>query len=139
MILRFAVFGTPRGKGRPRITTVGGFPRAYTDEKTREYELQIAEAALKAGAVPSTSPCKVSLTAVFPIPLSWTKKKKQNALNGLERHTTKPDADNLLKSLDGLNGIAWDDDSQVYEATVRKLYGLNPHIWVTVDYDSDFA
>jgi Holliday junction resolvase RusA-like endonuclease len=129
------VHGLPRGKGRARITTRGGFPRAYTDEKTREYEHRIAEAAAKAGAVPSTCPCTVSLIAVFPIPASWPKKRKTNAVEGNERHTTKPDADNLLKSLDGLNGIAWKDDSQVYEATVKKVYGLNPHIWVCVQYD----
>jgi Holliday junction resolvase RusA-like endonuclease len=77
----------------------------------------------------------VSLIAVFPIPVSWPKRRKMNALEGNERHTSKPVADNLLKSLDGLIGIVWKDDSQVYEATVKKVYGLNPHIRVCVQYD----
>jgi len=38
------------------------------------------------------------------------------------RHTTKPDADNVLKAvLDALNGLAWVDDAQVFSATVRKF------------------
>ena len=34
--------------------------------------------------------------------------------------TVKPDADNILKLIDGLNGIAWHDDAQVTEAIVHK-------------------
>ena len=37
--------------------------------------------------------------------------------------TTKPDVDNLLKTvLDGLNGVAWEDDSQVTELHGYKLH-----------------
>lgn len=38
------------------------------------------------------------------------------------------DADNLLMCLDGLNGIAWKEDSQIYETTVKRVYGENPHL-----------
>ena len=34
--------------------------------------------------------------------------------------TTKPDADNVSKLIDGLNGIAWHDDAQVVNLTVHK-------------------
>ena len=34
--------------------------------------------------------------------------------------TVKPDADNIAKLMDGLNGIAWADDAQVTNLIVRK-------------------
>lgn len=135
MILHFSVDGTPRGKGRPRLTTRGGFPRAYTDEKTRAYEQEIALAAKQAGAKPLECPCSVAVTAVLPIPQSWSKKRREEALRGLLVPTVKPDADNILKSLlDGGNGIAWKDDAQVYWASVKKIYGSHPRLDVTVCY-----
>ena len=39
----------------------------------------------------------------------------------LEPDTYKPDVDNISKNvLDALNGLAWKDDSQVVELTVKK-------------------
>jgi len=39
-------------------------------------------------------------------------------------HTKKPDIDNLAKAvLDALNGVAWHDDSQIYQLHIIKYYG----------------
>lgn len=132
MTLHFSVDGPPRGKGRPRITTRGGFPRAYMDEKTRAYEEQIAWAAKAAGAQPLELPCTVVVTAVMPIPPSWSAKRKQAALAG--HHVAKPDCDNILKCLDALNGVAWKDDAQIFWANVKKVYGERPRLDVTITY-----
>ncbi len=37
--------------------------------------------------------------------------------------TTKPDLDNVIKLLDALNGIAFDDDNQIVEIMARKIQG----------------
>ena len=37
--------------------------------------------------------------------------------------TTKPDLDNIIKLLDALNGIAYDDDKQIVEIIARKEKG----------------
>ena len=38
----------------------------------------------------------------------------------------KPDIDNIAKSvLDGLNGTAWGDDTQVVEMSIKKYYALD--------------
>ena len=52
-------------------------------------------------------------------------------MDGLVPHTKKCDCDNLAKSiLDSLNGIAYDDDSQVCRLIVEKIYGENPRVEV---------
>jgi Holliday junction resolvase RusA-like endonuclease len=52
-------------------------------------------------------------------------------MEGDVMHTKKPDCDNLAKSiLDALNGIAYDDDSQICSLTVHKFYGDTPRVEV---------
>lgn len=52
-------------------------------------------------------------------------------LEGKIRYTKKIDCDNLAKAiLDSLNGIAYKDDSQVCELSVRKMYGEVPKVIV---------
>jgi Holliday junction resolvase RusA-like endonuclease len=130
-MIRFTVPGKPVAKGRPRLSTRGGFARAYTPAKTVAYEGLVAMAGQEAmaGAAPYTGPVAVSLTAVFPIPSSWPKKRRAEA----HWHTGKPDGDNLAKSVgDGLNGVCWRDDSQVASWRVLKTYGETPGLHVEV-------
>ena len=45
----------------------------------------------------------------------------------------KPDCDNIAKAvLDALNGLAYKDDSQVTELTVRKLYAEEGSVGVRI-------
>ncbi len=105
-----------RGKGRPRFAR----GRTYTPKETHDYEKLVAEnyKGLKyEGAV------SVDIKAVYPIPKSYTKKRAQSILEGNEEPVKKPDIDNIAKIiLDGLNGVAYDDDTQVVDLKVRKLY-----------------
>jgi Holliday junction resolvase RusA-like endonuclease len=54
----------------------------------------------------------------------------------LEQKITKPDVDNLAKAiLDALNGVAYEDDSQVYSLEVQKWYvgvGGTVGTWIKV-------
>ena len=113
--------GIPVGKGRPRMTVRGGHPRAYTPEKTARYENLIRTAFVDEypDAVPLDVPVKVFIGAEFPIPKSWSKKKKASATYV----TKKPDIDNIIKSVfDGLNGVAWTDDALVTDIEAGKRY-----------------
>lgn len=130
-MIRFIVPGTPVAKGRPRLSTRGGFARAYTPAKTVAYEGLIALAAqdVMAGQLPLAGPVRVVVTAVFPIPASWSRRKREAA----NWHTGKPDGDNILKAVgDGLNGVCWNDDSQVASASIVKSYGSHPGLRVEV-------
>lgn len=118
----------PRGKGRPRF----GNGRTFTDSKTRAYENRLqSEARLAMAGKPKLEgPLHVHVTAFMPIPKSWSVGKQMTAIQGAIRPTTKPDADNLLKTLDAFNGVLWDDDAQIVEATVVKRYSSSPALVV---------
>ncbi|MGF6148980.1 Holliday junction resolvase [Kingella potus] len=124
--LLIRINGIPQGKGRPRFTKSG---RAYTPAKTRRYEAAVQEAALAAAAIQGfvkhdgDTPLEACITAWFPIPASWPKKKREAAAAGGIYPTAKPDADNLCKAiLDALNGIAYRDDKQIVSCHVCKRY-----------------
>ena len=130
----FRVDGQPHAKGRPRFTRKGGFVRAYTDEKTLAYENIIRLAAQK--SMGGSEPLKTALDAFiyisFAVPLSYSKKRKEACLNGLERHTKKPDIDNVVKAvLDGCDKVIFENDSQIINLYVTKKYG-EPHVEVLI-------
>jgi hypothetical protein len=74
--------GVPRGKGRPRFVKASG--RTYTPEQTASYEAVIRhEAALEMrGAEPVEGPLAIAVTAVLPIPASWSRKRREAAIGG---------------------------------------------------------
>jgi len=135
-LIRISVPGVPQGKGRARISTRGGFARAYTPEKTVAYEGLIALAGqdAMAGRALVEGPVYLIVTAFFPIPKSWSKKRANEAGSGLVWHTSKPDGDNVLKAVgDGLNGIVWKDDSQIAFSKMVKQYGPHPGLDIMVE------
>jgi len=126
MSLGFELPGEPRGKGRPRFSSKGGFVKTYTDAKTRDYESRIREAARKAMYAaelePTSHPVSVRIVVSSCPPVSWTKKRRLAALLGKEL-PKKPDLDNVAKAvLDALNGVVYQDDVQVWRLVVNKLY-----------------
>ena len=77
---------------------------------------------------------RVDILAVFPVPASWSKKRRLAALQGVDHHVSKPDLDNVQKAiLDGMNGIVFEDDSQVIDSRARKAYGPEPGVKVFID------
>jgi len=122
--LQFVIPGPPVGKGRPRFSTAGGKPRSYTPAVTRDYESLIAARAAEAmaGREPLRTPLRVMIEATMSIPLSWSKAKRQAALDG-DVYPSRPDVDNIAKTvLDGMNGVVYEDDAQVMYLKVSKKY-----------------
>lgn len=130
--VHFSVAGTPVPWARARRNG----NRYFTEARVAAYMQKIRTAAEIAGARPLQCPCTLVVTAFLPIPRSWSRKKREGALEGLVTHTVKPDWDNLGKIVsDALNGIAWNDDAQVFWANVKKVYSENPSLEVTVCYE----
>ena len=71
-------------------------------------------------------------------PKSFSKKKTARALDGLIQPTTKPDLDNVAKTvLDALNGVAWRDDSEITSLTVMKTYGERNCAKVSIEWEEE--
>lgn len=131
----FTVPGALKGKGRPRFARSGNRIITYTPPDTVAYENLIAAKAKEAmrGQRPMEGGVYLTVAVDYPVPKSWSEKKKIQALIGGIVPTVKPDVDNILKVVsDALNGVAWKDDAQVIWATVKKKYGMIPGIEVTV-------
>lgn len=135
--MTFSIPGAPQGKARPKVVRQGAFSKAYTPEKTVNYEAlvklsyQQAAGGLFLGA---GVPVRVRIDAYYDTPKSESKKKLRNMLAGLLFPTKKPDWDNIGKIIcDALNGIAWKDDAQIVDGRVLKHYSEVPRTDVLIE------
>lgn len=124
LVVTFTVDGDPVPKGRPRFARRGHFVQTYTDSKTLEYETHVAMRARQ--AIGASEPLKGALSVFlylrYAVPASYSKKRKEACLAGLE-FPKRIDIDNVYKSItDAMNGIVYLDDSQIVEAHIKKVY-----------------
>jgi Holliday junction resolvase RusA-like endonuclease len=129
-MIAFTIHGEPIAKGRPRFVRATG--RAFTPQKTADYENRVEEAAARGmgGREPFNGPLRLTVRATFLVPASWSQKRRIAA----HWKTSKPDADNIAKIVkDALNKIVYRDDAQIVELTVQKLYGPIAGLTVTVE------
>jgi len=130
--LTFVVPGEPVPQPRARVSTRGGFARAYVPRQhpVHAYRDGIAIKAKAAGATVTEDAFSVTIAATFGRPKSHRNK------GGLK--TTAPllpreDVDNLAKAvLDALTGVAWHDDKQVASLHIVKSYGTAGATEVTI-------
>lgn len=132
MEIRITVPGDPVAKGRPRFTRTG---RSYTPGKTKQFEnlVRLAYNLQQPDRAPAEGPIDLTVRAYFTIPQSWSKKKQAAAANGDVPKISKPDLDNCLKAIsDGLNKVAWRDDSQINEIHAYKAYSDRPRVDIII-------
>lgn len=135
-MIEITIPGIPVGKGRPRAARRGKHITLYTPAKTVSYEGKVALAGQQAmaGLAPLLGPLVVTMGVYMPVPASWSKKKQQAALQGIELPAKKPDSDNVIKAVfDALNGVVWVDDVQVVDLALRKRYSLTPGVHMVVE------
>jgi Holliday junction resolvase RusA-like endonuclease len=131
--ITIAIAGEPVAKGRPRFVRKTGI--AFTPSHVRKYEAHGRLAAQLAmnGRPPINVPVRAEITIDLPVPASWSGKRRDAALRGDIRPTTRPDADNYVKAaLDAVNAIVISDDSLVVELIVSKRYAAVPQLTITV-------
>jgi len=136
-----SLLGQPQGKGRARsfmyrkkqtgLLAIGH----HTPERTTTYEGMIRTAAMQElGNCPAFDcPVEITLRAIFPVPASWSERKRQKAITGEIKPGKKPDLDNIAKAWnDALNGVVYRDDSLICRMTLDKRYGPQALVAVTV-------
>ena len=128
--ITFSVPGDPVPQPRARVSTVGGFARAYVPAKhpVHEYREAVAMAAQVAGLLPLAEPVEVIIDAVFARPKSHlTKKGVKPAAPALPR----PDAYNIAKA--GLDSLGeFFDDTHVRRLVIEKTYGTEARTTVRI-------
>ena len=128
-MINLAIPGEPVSKARPRICKRGTF----TPEKTVNYETLIKELFIITKQNKLEGMLSVQIDCYFKIPKSTSKKNTVLMLHEIIRPVKKPDLDNLAKiCLDALNGLAYKDDSQVVELTVKKYYSDEPRVEIRI-------
>ena len=126
--MKIIVTGQPVPKGRPRLSN----GHTYTPPKTRQYEKRIKQAWKEQSGEHLNGPLKLILTAYFSIPASKSQTIKEKMAVGEILPTKRPDLDNIIKVIDALNGLAFDDDCQIVEVTARKLYSHEPRLEIEI-------
>lgn len=131
--ITFTVEGDPVPQPRARISTRGGFGRAYTpsDHAIHAYRAAVAAAAKAAGAEPTDAvPITLIVDLVFARPKSHYRK------SGLKPDAPKlprADCSNVLKGIeDSLNGVAYVDDTQIGKVVIEKSFGTEGRTTVRI-------
>lgn len=138
MNFSLTIGGAPIPKGRPKFTAHGGFAKAYTPKKTRDYEQEVARCVkeameLQSVPAPFEGAVRVRIDAYFPIPKSASKKDRDAMDNSIIPMVGRKDVDNIAKAiLDAMNGIAYTDDGQVIDLRVTKAYSAFPRVGIEV-------
>jgi Holliday junction resolvase RusA-like endonuclease len=130
-VITFTVQGEPVPQPRPRVSTRGGFARAYvpSTHPVHAYRQKIAAEATKAGLEPQDEPVEVIVEAVFVRPKSHMTKK---GVKPTAPKLPRPDVDNIAKAvLDSLQDVMG-DDTNVRLLTVGKAYGNESRTIVSV-------
>ncbi len=128
----FKIPGKVQAKQRPRFSKSG---IVYTPKETRVYEdfvrVCYSDYANQYQWEPYDGQLRAEVEVFIQVPKSDSKLKKQAKIIGEIRPTIKPDCDNLAKSiLDSLNGLAYQDDRQIIELSVKKFYAEQSEVKV---------
>jgi Holliday junction resolvase RusA-like endonuclease len=127
----FTIEGDPVPQPRPRVSTAGGFARAYVPKghPVHVYRQAVALAARAAGLRDEARPVSVVIDAVFGRPKSHLNK---SGVKASAPQLPKPDVDNIGKAvLDSLQDVMG-DDTMVSRLVVEKSWGTEGRTTVRV-------
>lgn len=145
-VVSFKLEVEPRGQGRPRFGVIAGHARAFKDSKSREHESTLRALCAPfrpkdndGNAVQFQGPVQLVVVAVMPRPAELCKVSKRTGEPLKDRsarwHTSRPDADNIVKGIQDALKDWWGDDCQVSQLIAIKrtaAFGEAPHYSVQV-------
>lgn len=113
MTYKIVIPGRPVPKGRPRFNRKTGV--VYNPERTRQYEQLVGWCAKQ----------------IFKKPL---KNELAVYIDVYVKNNVFPDIDNIAKSiLDGMQGVAYENDRQIYFLSVQRLRGKDEYVEVRIE------
>jgi Holliday junction resolvase RusA-like endonuclease len=142
--MKVVILGVPQPKQSARFRNVKSkvasrkdFIMSYQKKSVIDNAINISnvcKSQLPIGFIPLDGVLSATVLFVFPALSSWSKKTKIMFNDGYVFYkNTKPDVDNLLKSLfDGLNGVLFTDDSRICDVNAKKIYGKEPRIEIEI-------
>ena len=128
----FAIYGMPVPLNRPRAFRKGNSIGMYDGQKKIK-DMYRGQMEMNFNQTPFSVPIHLDLTFHFPIPKGTSRVRTREMLDGRLVPMKRPDLDNLVKFiLDCMNGIVFDDDSQVTDFHAKKIFGLEPMTIITI-------
>jgi Holliday junction resolvase RusA-like endonuclease len=128
--------GKPIPKARPRFSKWGTYD--VQSKLKKQVAMQIKEQIAQQGLLkPVVGEITCHMTFYMPIPKSWPKNRLKQLEGGNVPHVKRPDCSNMCKFYeDILNGLAYEDDSQITKLTCEKVYSLEPRTYICIDTES---
>ena len=123
-MISFIIPGKPQPKQRPRVTIKG----TYTPQATVDYERLVGwQCRSVHKGKPLTTALKLTVRVFIKLPKRTVKEKG-------DWHTSRPDLDNVIKAItDSLNGIAYEDDSQIVKIEATKQWASEDYVIVEIE------
>lgn len=131
----FIVDGRVQPKQRPRVyrNPKTGQAHAVTPRQTVEYENKVKASYIDAEGIKFEGAVEMVVNIYTEIPKSVSKKKRAEMLLNERPITKTGDIDNLFKAIsDALNGLAYDDDSQIVDGYIHKYYSEQARAEITI-------
>ena len=127
--MQFTIYGKPKGKDRPRF----GQGRTYTAPATKEYEDRVKfEYARQCRNRRFEGNISIDVVAYIEPPKSWSNKKREDAIG--KYCPTGSDTDNILKIImDGMQGVAYENDKRVVSVTCQRFYAEQSRVVVSIN------
>lgn len=123
---------TVPGEAVPWSVHHRGDPKAKRMKAWKRLVGQYAQAAMFRHSM-VTGPVELSIVVYRCKGLPRSRAARADALAGLVVPTTSPDATNLQKAAeDALQGIVYENDSQVVDVRTQKRYSLDPRLVIEV-------
>jgi Holliday junction resolvase RusA-like endonuclease len=125
-MITFFVAGIPKASQTGSVVRLPG-GRAFPTRRNTAWGDLVGLAAREfAPPRPLAGPLELELVYTFPRPKGVSPRKRAMP-------DVRPDAENLLKhQLDALNGVLWEDDAQIVDLRVRKIYGPLPGLTLSL-------
>jgi len=130
-MIKVTILMQPVAKARPRTVQHGGKTMTYTPAKSAHAENLIRDKVMELEMY-YPKPAALMLEATF------YRAEPKKLPKGVTKPITRPDWDNYAKGLtDALNGFAFEDDSQITTAVIKKRFGYPPRIELTIIEDEN--